>query len=271
MDNLMKWAFAQHPTVSEDFTKWSKEEVTIMERTLHRYIPLIRFYCLSSEDFLDKVYPLKELLPNDLVNSLLTFYLAPNRKASVDKQLPRRSDKHTLTHPMSSQFIHKHDSVIIEFHNFTALFASWIDKKRDYSSRIIPYNFNLLYRASRDGDTIAKFHEKTDNKGANIIIAKIRGTNQIIGGYNPLDWCGRSEWKSTDDSFIFSFKNYKRTNTGNIGRVINTKYAVFGSNYLGPIFGQENNGSCDIMMQHYSNGNRWSSYPNSYPDIEILR
>src|SRR6185437_435583 len=68
-DNLLKWAFAQNPTVSKDITKWSKEEITTMEGTLHNFIPLVRFYQISSEDFHNKIYPLKELLPKDLVNN----------------------------------------------------------------------------------------------------------------------------------------------------------------------------------------------------------
>ena len=37
-DSLLKWGFAQNPSISQDTTKWSKEETTIMDRTLHRYI-----------------------------------------------------------------------------------------------------------------------------------------------------------------------------------------------------------------------------------------
>ncbi|GBC37676.2 BTB/POZ domain-containing protein [Rhizophagus irregularis DAOM 181602=DAOM 197198] len=257
-DNLLKWAFAQNPTISEDVTKWNKEEVTIMERTLHRYIPLIRFYYISSEDFHDKVFPFKEILPKDLINNLFTFYLVPNRKTNIDKQPPRRS----------TSKCDKYDSIIVNLQHF-ALFASWIDRKNDnYLRDDIPYNFNLLYRSSRDGNTIAKFHEKTDNKGANIVIAKFKNTNQIIGGYNPLDWSGQTIFRSTADSFIFSFKDYKNTDTGKIGRVIEKGYAIYCYNKYGPIFGKDNGGGCDIML--YSSG-EWSSCPGSYPDIGIPR
>ncbi|POG59193.1 hypothetical protein GLOIN_2v1724202, partial [Rhizophagus irregularis DAOM 181602=DAOM 197198] len=43
----------------------------------------------------------------------------------------------------------------------------WIDKKNGNYLRNTHYNF---YRSSSDGNTIAKFHEKTDNKGANIVL-----------------------------------------------------------------------------------------------------
>ncbi|GBC14224.2 BTB/POZ domain-containing protein [Rhizophagus irregularis DAOM 181602=DAOM 197198] len=207
-DNLLKWTFAQTPNISKDVTKWNKEEVTIMERTLHR-----------SEDFHDKVFPYKEILPKDLINNLFTIYLVPNRKTNI--------------------------KMIQNTH----------------------YNF---YRSSSDGNTIAKFHEKTDNKGANIVVAKIKNTNQIIGGYNPLDWSmfnNRMSFRITADSFIFSFKDYKNTDTGKIGRVIKKEYAI--SSSYGPIFGSSHiiASCCDIELR--SNGSKWSSYPNCYPDIDI--
>ncbi|CAI2185010.1 1278_t:CDS:2, partial [Funneliformis geosporum] len=88
----------------------------------------------------------------------------------------------------------------------------WIDKKENlhYEKKRIPYKFDLLYRASRDGNTPAAFHQKCDNKGATIVIVKLTNSEQIIGGYNPIGWEGNNDYKSTDDSFIFSFVN--RTN-----------------------------------------------------------
>src|SRR5205085_11587195 len=35
---VLEWGLAQNPSISQDDTKWSKEEFTIMERTLHRFI-----------------------------------------------------------------------------------------------------------------------------------------------------------------------------------------------------------------------------------------
>jgi hypothetical protein len=246
-DSLMKWSFAQHPTISKDITKWNNEEVTIMERTINKYIPLIRFYHIPLKDLYDKIYPLKELLPEDLFNNLFKF---SNEKTNIGKQLIRRS---------------RYDSVIINFQHF-ALFASWIDKTSNNYLRKIPYSFNLLYRASRDGDTITKFHEKTDYKGSSIVVAKIKNTTQIIGGYSPFDWSGFALWKPTTDSFIFSFEDYNNIDTGKIGRVINKKYAIYGHNNCGPVFGVNNNVSCDIMLR--SDG-KWSSEPHAYPDIGI--
>src|SRR5205823_3611950 len=48
-DNLIKWGLAQHPSIQQDVKKWNKEEITIMKSTLHRFIPLIRFYDILPE------------------------------------------------------------------------------------------------------------------------------------------------------------------------------------------------------------------------------
>ena len=58
-ENLLKWACEQNPAIQQDINKWSKNEFTVMERRLSRFIPSIRFYRISSEEFLLKVYPLK--------------------------------------------------------------------------------------------------------------------------------------------------------------------------------------------------------------------
>ncbi|CAB4397417.1 unnamed protein product [Rhizophagus irregularis] len=87
-NNLLKWGLAQHSNISQDVTKWNKEQITMMERTLHRYIPLIRLYDISSEDFFYKVLPYKELLSDQLVYKVQEFHMVPNKKLNVDIQPP---------------------------------------------------------------------------------------------------------------------------------------------------------------------------------------
>jgi hypothetical protein len=73
--------------------------------------------------------------------------------------------------------------------NLLVWFTSWIDRKNGlYNSKNIPYDFNLLYRANKDETDTNIFHNKCDNKGATIVIAKVKGKDQMIGRYNPLEW-----------------------------------------------------------------------------------
>ena len=136
------------------------------------------------------------MLPKQLVYELSEFNMVPDKKkSSVDIQTPRRP---------------KLGSYMVRNQHF-ALFASWIDKKDDlyYDSKNNPYNFNLLYRASRDGIDTSEFHNKCDNKGATIVIAKMKGTDKIFGGYIPFAWDKTDSYKNTRDSFIYSFNSFK--------------------------------------------------------------
>ncbi|GES85077.1 BTB/POZ domain-containing protein [Rhizophagus clarus] len=248
-DNLIKWCLAQHTNISRDPTQWNKETITIMERTIHRFVPLIRFNHISSEDFILKVYPFKEIIPKDLINNMLIFNMAPNKQLNVNMQSPRKP-----------KFIC--DSVIIEHQHF-AIFSSWIEMKNDshYNVRNIPYNFNLLYRASRDGNTAVAFHSKCDNKGATIVVAKIQNSEQIVGGYNPLSWDQNSGYKSTYDSFIFSFTNRNNFQTAKVGIVSSHVYAIYCHQDYGPTFG----GGHDLYISYINNGcySNSHSYTNS--------
>jgi hypothetical protein len=240
-DNLIKWCLVQHPNISQDVTQWNKEEVTTMERAVHRFIPLIRFYHIISEDFVFKVYPFKKLIPKDLINNLLVFHLAPNKHLNIDIKPPRRN------------------SIIIENQHF-AIFTSWIDNNADIKN--IPYYFNLLYRASRDGNTAAEFHAKCDNKGATIAVAKIKDSEQIVGGYNPLFWDSSDSYKSTNGSFIFSFTDRTNLQTAKVGYCNENQYSAYCYQYYGPSFGRGH----DI----YSQNDIWYiNNPYSYFSIDI--
>ncbi|RGB40672.1 hypothetical protein C1646_753001 [Rhizophagus diaphanus] len=138
------------------------------------------------------------------------------------------------------------------------MFADCIDK----SLKMIPYKFNLIFRASRDGNTAETFYNKCNNKGATIIVVKIKGTNQLVGGYNPLDWDGGPIFKNTRNSFIFIFNDYRNINTGKIGRVTDASHAVGCNPYWGPIFGNGND-----IARHPDYG--WRSKPKSFPNLNI--
>ncbi|RIA80314.1 hypothetical protein C1645_792776, partial [Glomus cerebriforme] len=198
-----------------------------MERTLLKLIPLIRFHDIPSEEFCEKVMPYDELLPKKLRHELLTFYLAPEK----------------LLRPLSSRssFSINIDSVIINAQHLS-LFSSWIVKENEILKKN-PYKYDLIFRASRDGNTSTDFHAKCDGKNSTIVIAKIKETNQLVGGYNPRDWDGDAVAKITRKSFIFSFENCNDIHTGRIGRVIQEQHAIRCYNNYGPLFGTFKNGS----------------------------
>jgi len=92
-----------------------------------------------------------------------------------------------------------------------SLISTRIDNKTDEFINIgelyLPYEFKLLLRGSRDGFTPRTFHALCDDKPITVTFIKVKGTEEILGGYNPITWKSTNVWDCTKDSFIFSFKN----------------------------------------------------------------
>ncbi|CAB4377937.1 unnamed protein product [Rhizophagus irregularis] len=171
--------------------------------------------------------------------------MASGERLNVDIQPPRKP-----------KIIY--DSIIINKKKF-AIISSWIEKKNQYyyNEKNIPYDFNLISRASRDGYTNTAFHEKCDNKGATIVVIKIANSEKIVGGYNPLFWDSSNTFKSTYDSFLFSFTNKDNHKSAKLLFSLLNKDNLQSANY-GPAFG----GGGYYNGTWYSNTNVNNSYPN---------
>ncbi|RIA97541.1 hypothetical protein C1645_732378 [Glomus cerebriforme] len=200
-DSLIKWCLAQHPNISQDVKFWNENDIEVMKESISRFIPLIRFYQISSNDFFYKVLPYGKLLPKKLIHDILEFHLSSSKDLEIDcKQFPRQTKN------------------LIDYRHFI-IFASWIDKKDTsyYNRKNLPYTFNLLYRASRDGMGLEAFHEKCDNKEKTLVVAKVKDSEQLVGGYNPLIWDKNGDWKNGENSFLFSFENKRKIETAKLG------------------------------------------------------
>jgi hypothetical protein len=192
-ENILKWGLAKHPEINNiHYVKlWTKQNFVDLGYTLKDFILLIRFIDISSQRFRYKIMPYKKLFPKDLWETLLDYYLDPDKRQSLNL-LPSRNP----------------NTIISSNQDYTLVFASLIDGRNPaYASlRDVKYKFKLLYRSSRDGLNAAIFHEKCDNIKKTLVIGKIQNTEQIIGGYNPLDWNG-DEYKNATESFIFNINN----------------------------------------------------------------
>src|SRR6185369_10342275 len=107
----------------------------------------------------------------------------------------------------------------------------------------VKYEFKLLYRSSRDGLNATTFHQKCNNINKTLVVGKIQSSEQIIGGYNPLNWNGNHIYKNTTESFIFNINNRNDINTAQFSYVINNHYvnAVYCNPSYLPTFG-----ACDL-------------------------
>src|SRR5207244_1830203 len=71
-----------------------------------------------------------------------------------------------------------------------------------------------------------------------VTFIKVKGTEEIIGGYNPLIWKSHSdgEYGKTKDSFIFSFKNKDNIKDSILSHVEDMNEALYYHNECGPTF-----------------------------------
>uniref|UniRef100_U9SHT9 Kelch-like protein 17 n=1 Tax=Rhizophagus irregularis (strain DAOM 181602 / DAOM 197198 / MUCL 43194) TaxID=747089 RepID=U9SHT9_RHIID len=222
-EHVLKWGIAQNPGLPSDPSSYSKEDFITLRGTLQQCIPFIEFFDLNHNEFLEKVYPYKKILPKDLRENLIKHFV----NQSSDNPEPM------MTKEVGSKGI---DSEIITIQH-AELISKWIDKLDITEEIKNPYEFNLILRGSRDGFSPSKFHEICDNKFHTISIIKVKDSNEILGGYNPIIWKSDYSDSVTKDSFIFSFKNKENINGYILSRVKNKKYAIDNSAYSGPSFG----------------------------------
>ncbi|RHZ81649.1 hypothetical protein Glove_117g113 [Diversispora epigaea] len=239
-DYIIKWGIAQNPTLPTEFKEWTKENFLTLKTTLRQCLPHIRYFQLLNIEIYDKIKPYKKILDKQLWEDINQHSFAPERpvKSTI---LPPRSISVTELPPKES-----FSNIISEDH--AAEISSWIDRKTTtYSTTNIPYKFELILRGTKDGFAPQTFWNICHGHARTVVVAKVKGTDEIIGGYNPLAWdsaCyGEYRWMETKDSFIFSLKN------GNIQNSIlsrvkneNTKCAIFDisrndQNIKGPYFG----------------------------------
>ncbi|PKK70381.1 hypothetical protein RhiirC2_779767 [Rhizophagus irregularis] len=186
-------------------------------------------FSLSSKEFSQKVRPYKKLLRRQIYENLLNSHLDPDIKPIDNILLPR-----------NIRFDGIIDSKIIDL-NMASIISRWINKvdvNCNFSylrESYLPYKFQLLLRGSRDGFTPKRFHELCDGKPYTVTFIKVKGAEEIIGGYDPLKWESSGGWVVTKDSFIFSFNNNDIKNAI-ISNIEKTNEALYCGSKNGPDF-----------------------------------
>ncbi|RHZ86307.1 hypothetical protein Glove_52g175 [Diversispora epigaea] len=249
-DYAIKWGIAQNPTLPTNLEEWSNENFKALKITLQRCLPLIRYFHISSENIWGKVKPYEKILEKQLWDDMIQRQMFPNKpvKSLVlpariisNPELPTRIFS-TTESPFSTIINNGH----------MAELSSWIDRKSTtYSSESIPpYEFKLILRGSRDGFRPKTFWEMCHGHSCTIVVAKVAGTDEIVGGYNPLAWDNSTGDAriQTNDSFIFSLKNGNLQNSI-LSRVVNNIKALVyhhsdDQNTDGPWFG-----NCEFILK----------------------
>ncbi|RHZ76580.1 hypothetical protein Glove_196g59 [Diversispora epigaea] len=205
---IIKWGIAQNSTLPVNFKEWTNENFTTLKTTLQQCLPLIRYFHIPGIDALKKIKPYKKILDEQLWDDLTQYFIAPNQpiesiilppRTILVQELPIRTTE--LTNPFSTIITYEHVAEI----------SSWIDRKSStYSLTSIPYEFQLILRGSINGFVPQTFWDTCHGHASTVVITKVKGTDEILGGFNPLAWdnaAATNSWGKTNDSFIFSLKN----------------------------------------------------------------
>ncbi|GBC24811.2 BTB/POZ protein [Rhizophagus irregularis DAOM 181602=DAOM 197198] len=222
-----KMGIAKNSTFNSDMKTWTINEYEILKETISKFIQHIRFFQMTPQEYYYKVRPLGKLLPKEVEEDLLSYFIVPNCKLAT-KVLPPRKIQY------------KFGSSILKGTHFN-LISYWIDNGQEVLPNPLEdgqYEFNLLLRGSRDGFEPKDFHLKCNNKGATIVIIKLKNLDKMIGGYNPIKWNGSNRFLNSDKSFIFSFSNNLQSSKIILSRVKHDDSAVSDDNDRNQGFGR---------------------------------
>ncbi|RHZ75045.1 hypothetical protein Glove_217g153 [Diversispora epigaea] len=207
-DYVIKWGIAQTSTLPKNLEDWTKENFLALKTTLRQCLPHIRYFHLSGIEVFDKIEPYKKILDKQLWKDINQYIVAPEQpvKSII---LPPRSVLVTELPPRAKESKESFSTIISEEH--AAEISTWIDRKTTaYTLTDIPYKFELILRGTRDGFTPQTFWNICHGHACTVVLLKVKGTDEIVGGYNPLAYDKNTigKWTETKDSFIFSLKMF---------------------------------------------------------------
>ena len=216
--SVVQWAVKQSPGLENNPDDWSADDINTIKDIVADCIPFIRFFNIS----LKSIVLYNDLLPRKLCRDVMNYH-ADGKCISIDSLI------------INEQQVKWISSKIVES-------TEQLQKKQRTSRKQNHvYKFNLLYRQSRDGNTVAKFRELCNNKGPTIAVGKVSDTEEILGGYNPISW-GLNEhgnyFIDTKESFVFALKK-DSLEESIVSFIFNTQFAVWDNEGWFPVFGYD--------------------------------
>ncbi|RHZ58574.1 hypothetical protein Glove_372g33 [Diversispora epigaea] len=263
-DYLIKWGTAQNPTLPKKLEEWSARNFTTLKTTLQQCLPLIRYFHISNSDVMDKIKPYKKILDKQLWDDMKQHLILPDRpvlsvilppRIDMIQELPPRinlvpeppprvnfQEKPELVNfqKFLARVNEPFSTIINEKH--AAIISSWIEyKPASYSLTNNPYEFKLILRGSEYGFAPRTFWNICHGHDNTIVISKVKGTGEIIGGFNSSAWDKTKvgDFKA-NNSFIFSFKdgNIKNPILSRIKDINNALHFHSNKDEIGPRFGK---------------------------------
>ena len=144
-DYLVKWGIKQTPELENKNNRdeWTDKNYDDLKNTLSDFIPLIKFLRITSEDFHIKVRPYKSIIPNNIYEDTMTYYLVEQPKLLREKEEKIESEEREK----------QYKCIIITPNimkpTIANIIANWIEKRDDvmlsHDERDPIYKFNLIY------------------------------------------------------------------------------------------------------------------------------
>ena len=105
-------------------------------------------------------------------------------------------------------------------------------KLNDWINNAKTLKFELIYKASKNGDKDLNFHLICDGKGPTVTVIKAKN-GHIFGGYISVPFSSDGQTSSDDKAFLFSLKNMKKF------PIKNKEIAIYNDPFWGPYFGDK--------------------------------
>ncbi|RIB12133.1 hypothetical protein C2G38_2101746 [Gigaspora rosea] len=285
-DILMLWGIRQSQNLKQNITLWSFGDWSVLKEAVKNVVVHIKFDRISRNDFYARIIPYSRVIPHNLSCHTLKHYLDKDVKSRYNDIFRRVFlDDSTLMN-------HYHADVILKWIDNRQKNIVPIKKRKSIKFRRLftfrPFNkksrrksikqkqqlpnsrkFNLLCRITsqtkEDPNTFIKnYKENCINRPNTLVLAKVHGSNTIIGGFSPngleLDYF--SFCTPAESSFLFCFNNGELNNDDCIiGRMKNG--SDVGGSYtsclwVGPRFGNKdlaidlNTMKCICQPQFYN-------------------
>jgi len=176
--------------------------------------------CINIENENRKIKMIKENINKSNLIKDIKFSFEEEDKVNKFLEQIKNFGKIVKENKLNSSILD--DSLIINNNKeYIKTLKFWINPSKNINSE-------LLYRLSRDGKELSKFHELCDDKGPTLTIFQIDDGN--IGGiYTPLSWDIKSSSKKDKETFMFNLNKNEKYN-----KINNNVISILCSKDYGP-------------------------------------
>ncbi|RHZ77116.1 hypothetical protein Glove_185g23 [Diversispora epigaea] len=93
---IIQWGKAKSPMLPTDLNEWTSDDFLTLKETLKQCLPHIRYFSITGEDVMEKIYPYQQLLEQQLFLDINTKFITPTKPISSVVLPPRKILNTTL-------------------------------------------------------------------------------------------------------------------------------------------------------------------------------